>query len=596
MILKYRKMNEEKGFVSVTSQCLVFGQGRAGSPLPAAARMERAPCLPRLTHWLCLGLLVAGGAAGLLAAEPGDAVVVVYNSRLRESQQVAAHYAAVRRVPAGQVVGLDLPAGENMTRSEYREQLQLPLVKFLEKEKLFVFEAGGDAPDTNTPAQRLKEAKIRYAVLCFGVPLRILDDPQLEEPDLDQLRPEWRGRNGAAVDSELMLLPWSRQKMRLAGPLGNPGFAVTNAALLNPVRGVLMVSRLDGPDAAVAGALVDKAIQAETDGLWGRAYFDLRGLTNGAYKAGDDWLRGAAEAARLFGFETVVDERPETFSAAFPMSQIALYAGWYDGQVSGPFTRPRVEFMPGAFAFHLHSFSAHTLRSTNQYWCGPFLAEGVTATMGCIDEPYLGGEPNMEVFISRWLQLGFSYGEAACAAQPAASWQTTVVGDPLYRPFGRNPQKLHEELLQRHSPLIEWSHLRLVDLMLARGAPVAEGARYLETEPTTQRSAILAEKLAWLYRKEGKPELAIQSFRQALSLHPSPQTAVRVTLALGEQLAAAGQGAEALKLYEDFLKNAPDWPGALGLYQDMEALAGKLGEKVQAARYAAEIKKLAAGQ
>jgi tetratricopeptide (TPR) repeat protein len=202
----------------------------------------------------------------------------------------------------------------------------------------------------------------------------------------------------------------------------------------------------------------------------------------------------------------------------------------------------------------------------------------------------------MEVFVSRWLQLGFSYGEAACASQPVASWQTTVVGDPLYRPFGRNPQKLHDELLLRHSPLIEWSHLRWVDLMLARGTPAAEGARYLETQAITKQSAILAEKLAGLYRQEGKADLAIKSFRQALSLHPSPQTAVRLTLALGEQLEAAGQGAEALKLDEDFLKNTPGWPGALPLYQEMEALAGKLGDRARAARYAAEIKKLAPGQ
>ena len=201
----------------------------------------------------CIGLLLVGGGAALAAAETGDAVVVVYNSRLPESQQVAAHYASVRRVPASQVVGLDLPTGENMTRAEYRDQLQMPLLQFLEKEKLFVFEPGGEAPDINTPAQRLKESKIRYAVLCFGVPLRILDDPLLVEPGLDEIRPELRGRNGAAVDSELLLLPWSRQKMRLAGPLKNPGFAATNAALLNPVRGVLMVTRLDGPDATVAG-------------------------------------------------------------------------------------------------------------------------------------------------------------------------------------------------------------------------------------------------------------------------------------------------------------------------------------------------------
>ena len=37
------------------------------------------------------------------------------------------------------------------------------------------------------------------------------------------------------------------------------------------------------------------------------------------------------------------------------------YIGWYDGNVSGPFTRPAVEFAPGAFAYHLHSYSAATL-------------------------------------------------------------------------------------------------------------------------------------------------------------------------------------------------------------------------------------------
>jgi uncharacterized protein (TIGR03790 family) len=131
------------------------------------------------------------------------------------------------------------------------------------------------------------------------------------------------------------------------------------------------------------------------------------------------------------------------------VNRIGLYAGWYDGKVSGPFTRPPVEFMPGAFAYHLHSFSAHTVRWTNEYWCGPLLAEGVTATMGCIDEPYWDATPNIPVFFSRWLMLGFSYGEAACAAQRAVSWQTTVVGDPLYRPFAGNAQRLHEDLKRR---------------------------------------------------------------------------------------------------------------------------------------------------
>ena len=156
---------------------------------------------------------------------------------------------------------------------------------------------------------------------------------------------------------------------------------------------MLLVARLDGPTPAIARGLVDKALQAEADGLWGRAYFDLRNITDPGYKLGDDWIRGAAEICRRLGFETVVDENPGTFPAAFPMSQIAFYIGWYDGTVSGPFAQPTVEFMPGAFAYHLHSFSAATLRSASQNWVGPLLAKGATITMGCVAEPYLSGHP-----------------------------------------------------------------------------------------------------------------------------------------------------------------------------------------------------------
>ena len=43
---------------------------------------------------------------------------------------------------------------------------------------------------------------------------------------------------------------------------------------------------------------------AEHDGLWGRAYFDTRGITNGQYMLGDEWMRNSAEIARRYGFET----------------------------------------------------------------------------------------------------------------------------------------------------------------------------------------------------------------------------------------------------------------------------------------------------
>jgi uncharacterized protein (TIGR03790 family) len=196
-----------------------------------------------------------------------------------------------------------------------------------------------------------------------------------------------------------------------------------------------MVTRLDGPSSAIARGLVDKAFEAETNGLWGRTYFDLRGITNGGYALGDSFIGASAAVARRAGFETVADEQPATFSAGFPMSQIAVYFGWYDVKVSGPFTLPTVEFMPGALAYHLFSYSAQTLRTTNEGWAAVLLQKGATCTMGMVDEPYLQFTPNVSIWLQAMVEGGYSFGEAAYASQTTLSWQTTILGDPLYRPL-----------------------------------------------------------------------------------------------------------------------------------------------------------------
>jgi uncharacterized protein (TIGR03790 family) len=505
--------------------------------------------------WLRSLVVLAALASALQGAEPGSTAVVVYNSRLPESKDVAEHYAARRNVPPDQVIGLDLPTEETMSRADYRDQLQHPLLQFLVDKKLIVY----PSPDAIQPSS----ARIRYVVLCYGVPLRIAEDASLVELVEAKIQSEVR-RNGAAVDSELSLLPMRDPNLRLAGPLRNPGYGVTNASWLNPTNGLLLVARLDGPTAEIARQLVDKAMDAETNGLWGRAYFDLRGLTSGPYKVGDDWIGAAAEISRRYGFETVVDNRPETFSVAFPMSQIALYAGWYDGAVSGPFTRPKVEFMPGAFAYHLQSFSAQSLRTTTKSWCGPLLAAGATATMGSIDEPYLEGTPNVGLFFARWLS-GFTFGEAAYDSQQSLSWQTTVVGDPLYRPFGQDPRALHEALLRRHSKLIEWSHLRVVNRSLNLGVKPSELIGYLTDKEVPQDSAVLTEKLSDLYQMQGEDSLAIDACRRALDLDPTPQQRVRLTMTLAERLVAAGESRQALAVYEDFRQKNADYPDQAGL-------------------------------
>ena len=543
---------------------------------------------------VALTAAVLCAAVSLRAAQPGDEVVVVYNTRVPESKGVADYYAERRHVPANQVFGFPLSTNEDISRKEFRSTLEKPLAKALEGGKLWKVGSVQVPATTDKPAhkeKRVVESRIRYAVLCYGIPLRIEHDPELKEQGEEAVRVELR-RNDAAVDSDLALLPIIDPKPPLTGLVRNPVYTSTNLALFHPTNGLLMVARLDGPTAAIARGLVDKALEAESNGLWGRAYFDLRNIKDPGFKQGDDWIRGAAEICQHLGFETVVDDNPATFPAGFPMDHIALYMGWYDLNVSGPFTQPNVEFMPGAFAYHLHSTSAESLRTTTLHWVGPLLAKGATISMGCVHEPFLGGTPDLAAFAARFIYYGFTFGEAAYASQPALSWQTTVVGDPLYRPFGKDADRLHRELAMRHSPLLEWSYLRLVNLNLAFGKPVASVTELLEQLDLTKKSAVLSEKLGDLYSAEGKPSSAVFEYLRALDLAPSPQQRIRLRLTLAERLLALNRAPEAYAQYRSLLEESPAYPDKLGIYGRLLPLAEKLDKKADAEAYQAEINRL----
>lgn len=525
------------------------------------------------------------------AATPGDEVVVVYNRRVPESKAVAEHYAHARQVPESHIFGFEISTNEDMSRAEFRDELQRPLATELEKHGLWHMTSRRIPATNGLPAREersVTDTRIRYAVLCYGVPLWIQRDLQLKEEGMEKLRPEMR-RNEAAVDSELALLPLMEQKLPITGALRNLGYGTTNAAWLNPTNGLLLVARLDGPTPVVAQGLVDKALEAETNGLWGRAYIDVRNTTEPGYKMGDEWIRNAGEICRHLGFETVVDENPGTFPVGFPMSQIAVYIGWYDQNVSGPLAQPEVEFMPGAFAYHLHSFSAITLRSASRGWVGPLLARGATISMGCVQEPYLSGTPEVAVFTARLLYYGFTFGEAACACQPVLSWQTTVVGDPLYRPVSKNPEELQQELEQKHSPWLEWAYLRLVNINQVNGK-ITECVALLEQLSLAKESSVLSEKLGDLYAAQGKPSSSIQEWQRAVKLKCSPQQKIRLLLTLGEKLAALHRESEAYAAYQELLAEHPEYPDKPRLFRALLPLARALHKTNEVARYEAALR------
>ncbi|MFN7139906.1 MAG: TIGR03790 family protein, partial [Limisphaerales bacterium] len=203
---------------------------------------------------LLFAVLFACGQNASYAAESGDQVIVVYNSSMPESKEVAEYYAKKRNVPSDQVVGFPMPTVEAISRADFRGDIQRPLSRYLDNKKLFTIRSEVVPATNDQPSRvlwRVKDSKIRYAVLCYGVPSRIMEDPAVREPGVDKL-PEQLRRNSASVDSELSLIPMNDYKLPLTGIIQNSFYNSTEPQSFHPTNGILMVARLDGPTAAIA--------------------------------------------------------------------------------------------------------------------------------------------------------------------------------------------------------------------------------------------------------------------------------------------------------------------------------------------------------
>jgi hypothetical protein len=168
--------------------------------------------------------------------------------------------------------------------------------------------------------------------------------------------------------------------------------------------------------------------------LWGRAYVDSSHRTAPGAEMGDKWMTAIVEQLHNVGVPVVLDDSPNVFPDGFPMSDAALYYGWYAGGITGPFNQPDFRFVQGAVAVHIHSFSASSLRDANNGWTAPLIARGAAASIGNVYEPFLQFTAHLDMLNDRLLH-GFTFAESAYMSSPALSWMSVMVGDPLYRPY-----------------------------------------------------------------------------------------------------------------------------------------------------------------
>jgi uncharacterized protein (TIGR03790 family) len=358
-------------------------------------------------------------------------------------------------------------------------------------------------------------------------------------------------RNEAAVDSELAVLGFGDRQ--ISGPKNNPYFRSLSRGMErgNFPPGLLLVCRLDAPSVGTVQRIIDDSVEVERTGLWGFAYVDSRKITTGGFAMGDQWLRNLAGDTLRQGIPTIHEDTPELFPDGYPMRNPALYFGWYTENLSGPFKNPGFKFAPGAVAVHIHSFSAATLRDPLRNWCGPLLERGAAATLGNVYEPYLHLTPNLDVFQER-LCDGFNFAEAAYAAQPALSWMTTFIGDPLYRPF----RAQREGSFPKTGRVAEWSAYREgAQLWFSKKRAAGEAA--LQAKGKALKSGPIFEGLASLQISVRDPGAAVQSLLQARRFYSEDDDKARCVLHVAGMLFNTGKKEQALALVREQLAEAP---------------------------------------
>jgi len=503
-------------------------------------------------RWLAALSLLAGPFAVPVRPAPGDTadlarrIVLLANAASPDSLAVARHYAARRGVPAANIIALPMSLDETIGWPEFIATIYQPLQDQL------VARGWIDAfPTSLTDGLGRKRYGVfthhlSYLVVCRGVPLRVSHDPAfyLDEPRL-MLRPEFRTNQGA-VDSELTLLAHSTYNIN--GWVPNPLYRVEHPFPFEP-EPVVKVTRLDGPTEAEALGLVDRALEAEHTGLLGRYYVDERGT----HTDGDEWLELTQTQLQALGFDGDVNRVDDTFPAGARFDAPVLYFGWHDADLDGPMALAGFRFPPGAIALHIHSFSAQTLRSATSGWCGPLVAHGVTATFGNVFEPYLQLTLEPQLLV-RALVMGMDLGDAAYFAEPALSWQTIIIGDPLYRPFAVSLDEQLARLASLPPTLAPYAVLRQARL-LDQAGKAAAARDLLRTNLSRWPGWVLALELAkQLEAADDKP-----GAMQTLASVAVPETCTLGDVPLIQHaarlLADGGAAPRAVALYQAILRN-----------------------------------------
>lgn len=498
---------------------------------------------------LALVFLLLGICTGLRAEQSlADAAIVVFNRDIPESVQLATFYAEKRGIARDHLVGLSCPKDEEISREDYNRTIAGPLRDAFKKRRWWMLsESAGSAPT-------VLGSSVRFVALMKGIPLKIR--PAENSPGEKKVEGIASGRNEASVDSELAVL--TRFDLSISGAVNNPYFKSYRRILESADVPVLLVCRLDAPSAETVRQMIVDSIATEKNGLWGRAYVDGAHNTSAGYEMGDQWMKEAVKQLRAAGIPTVYEDTPALFPDGYPMSDCAVYYGWYAGDMIGPFTQPGFRFKSGAIAVHIHSFSASTLRSPTAGWVGPLLTKGAAASIGNVYEPYLQLTSNLDILNDRLLH-GFTFAESAYISIQGLSWMSVMVGDPLYRPYGS-----WLDLDDSKSDAAAVSDWKMYHDFAVKNAtvPTPEYRTRARQAASRANNGPMLEDLGLMEAKDGNHAAATGYFQQARGVYTKREDILRVVLEESDSWVKQGKPKRAVELVRSVLKIVSEAPTA----------------------------------
>ena len=513
----------------------------------------------RLSRLCVLRILVFVGVSAwriqAFAAENLPAqTIVVFNTAAPDAESLAKFYAEKRGIADDHVVALDCPSEEEISREQYDVTIAAPLRKIFHERRWW------QVHETSDGDKRVQTLAIHFIALIRGMPLKIRPRARPAPGDTPGSGPVL-SRNEASVDSELSTLGFFTKQ--ISGAIANSYFQSFLPIAEHTTSPLLLVTRLDAPESATVRRMIIDATEAEKGGLWGRAYVDGSHETSGGKEVGDAWMRAIVDQSHKEGVPVVFDDLPTVFPDNYPMTDCALYYGWYTGNVAGPFNQPG-RFVPGAIAAHIHSYSAATLRDENSGWAGPLVSRGAAATVGNVYEPYLELTAHLDILNDRLLH-GYTFAESVFMASRVLSWMGVAVGDPLYRPYLNWTQIDSKTLPKSATPWRAYHEFAIknnkLDSSDYRMQARVVGAR--------TRNAAMLEDVALMELRDGKFSTAIATLEQARGAYTKRDDIIRCVLEECDALIKFGKSNRALDLIRRVLRIIPESP-ALQLLHKME--------------------------